>query len=78
MGCNMGNAAKNVKSLSKHALDVGLFDGNNMWNASMGKFTDLYAIDIDGNKKTFDGFLGQVLLYVMCAYSISSESSISL
>jgi len=50
------------KSLVKLVFGSNKFVGDNLWNSSMGKFTDLSAADIDGKDLKFNVFSGQVLL----------------
>jgi len=61
------NTGSSLKNLSKMALGSNKYDGDNMWNTTMGKFTDLLALDIDGNELKFQKFLGNVLLIVNVA-----------
>ena len=65
-----------AKSLGNLIFGDNKYRGNNNWDESMGKFTDMCVKDIDGNEINLNIFNGKVLLITnvacKCGYTQSS------
>jgi len=58
----MGNAATALKEFGGAAVGGNVYKNDSNWKEAMGLFTDLDAIDIEGNTLPFNKYLGHVLL----------------
>mmetsp|Transcript_52339 Transcript_52339/g.86636 ORF Transcript_52339/g.86636 Transcript_52339/m.86636 type:complete len:366 (+) Transcript_52339:412-1509(+) len=58
------SSAKSVASLM---FGSNKYDGENLWTDKMGKFTDMEAVDIEGNNLAFNTFDGKVLIITNAA-----------